>query len=345
MSDAEAGRLEIEPGQEWDVDMFRPEDAEGVTALFRTVYGAGYPIQTFIDPERLIEENAAGRTISSVARTVNGDIVGHNALFNSAPWNRLYESGAGLVHPAYRGGRGIFTGMVRHGIDVAAKAFPVSAIFGEPVCNHLFSQKMTEGQGWVFRALEVDLMPAASYVQEGSATGRVSALLAFLAIQPRPQTVYLPAVYREALEFCYTQPDEEREFRASEADVPEGPGTTIRTQVFDFAQVARLAVWESGSDFASVFDREEQRVLAAGASVIQVWLKLSWPWVGRIVDVLRDRGYFFGGALLRWFDDDGLLMQRIVGRPSWNGIVLASDRARALVDLVRADWERTSARP
>jgi len=34
-------------------------------------------------PEQLIEENAAGRTISSVARTSKGDIVGHNALFEA----------------------------------------------------------------------------------------------------------------------------------------------------------------------------------------------------------------------------------------------------------------------
>ena len=76
----------IEPGQLWEVDLFRPEDAKGVTQLFLSVYGKGYPIRTYIDPKALMEENAAGRIISSVARTPRGDIVGHNALFQSAPF-------------------------------------------------------------------------------------------------------------------------------------------------------------------------------------------------------------------------------------------------------------------
>ena len=50
---------DIEPGQTYEFDLFRPEDAEGVSRLFRTVYGDSYPIKTFIEPKLLIEENAA----------------------------------------------------------------------------------------------------------------------------------------------------------------------------------------------------------------------------------------------------------------------------------------------
>ena len=143
MNASDSHEHDIEPGQSWEVDLFRPEDAPGVTRLFRLVYGKGYPIRTFMDPEKLIEENAAGRTVSSVARTPRGDIVGHNAIFNSAPFKKTYESGAGLVHPAYRGGAGIFTKTVAHGLEVAAVKCGVVTIFGEPVCNHTFSQKAT----------------------------------------------------------------------------------------------------------------------------------------------------------------------------------------------------------
>ena len=31
----------------FQVDFFRPEDAEGITQLFRAVYGEAYPIKTF----------------------------------------------------------------------------------------------------------------------------------------------------------------------------------------------------------------------------------------------------------------------------------------------------------
>jgi hypothetical protein len=74
--------------------------------------------------------------------------------------------------------------------------------------------------------------------------------------------------------------------------------------------------------------------------VIQVWSKLSWPWIGEVVGELRSRGYFLGGILPQWFDEDGLLMQKVLKRPDWGGISLYTDRAKHLLSLVREDWDR-----
>jgi hypothetical protein len=62
--------------------------------------------------------------------------------------------------------------------------------------------------------------------------------------------------------------------------------------------------------------------------------------VGQAVDVLRKRGYFLGGILPRWFDVDGMLMQKITGRPNWEGIQLFSDRAKKILELIKKDWEK-----
>jgi len=332
---------DIEPGQPWEVDLFRPEDAEGVVRLFLTVYGEGYPIRTFLNAAELIRENAAGRVISSVVRTPKGDIVGHNALFHSAPYTGIYESGAGLVHPAYRGGAGVFTAMGVHGQETAAPRFGVEVIFGEPVCNHPFAQKATAKQKWITRAVEVDLMPAAAYVQEKSASGRVTTLLDFRTLRPRPHRVYMPEAYEEALRFAYEDLDDEREWVVSKETAPPHVQSVVNTQVFSFAQVARLAVHETGADLARVIGEAERKLLGEGVLVIQVWLKASCPWIGQAVDALRSQGYFFGGALLRWFDDDGLLLQKRSGAPCWDSIQLHYDRAKRLLDYVRRDWSRT----
>jgi hypothetical protein len=330
---------DIEPGQTYEFDLFRPEDAEGISQLFRTVYGDGYPIRTFIDPKVLIEENAAGRTLSSVARTPKGDIVGHVALFHSAPCERICESGAGLVHPSYRGGKGIYTGLGLHGMEVTAKKYNIELLFGEPVCNHIFAQKGTAKAGWITQAIEVDLMPAEAYDKEKSASGRVTALLDFKTLKPKPHTVYLPEVYEESIRFIYSGLDDDRDFLLSQDELPSPIKTEIKTQVFDFAQVARLAVHDTGADFESAFDEQEKTVQEKGVVVIQVWLKLSWPWVGQAVDVLRKRSYFLGGILPRWFDVDGMLMQKIIGQPNWEGIQLYSDRAKKIMEIVKADCQ------
>jgi hypothetical protein len=334
----------IAPGQTWAVDLFRPEDAEGVTRLFRQVYGDGYPIRTFVEPALLTLENQAQRTISIVARTPQGDIVGHNAIVNSAPFKGLYESCAGVVHPLYRGGAGIFAQMNAHGLELGRNRFRIAGLFGESVCNHVFSQRMCAKLGAVNMAVELDLMPAAAYSREQSARGRVSALLDFVHIQPQAQTVYIPRVYSEALDFIYAGWADERTRIPAVSPIPSDLTTEVETQIFEFAQVARLAVKQVGRDFDQTLAGLEKNFEARGVVVTQVWLNLAWPWMGEVVDRLRARGYFLGGLLPRWFDSDGLLMQRIAARPGWEEMQIYFERAQKITAFARADWEASKER-
>jgi hypothetical protein len=140
------------------------------------------------------------------------------------------------------------------------------------------------------------------------------------------------------MRFIYSGLDDNRDFILSQGELPSSIKTEIKTQVFNFAKVARLAVHEAGADFEAVLEREERSVLGKGAVVLQVWLKLSWSWISRVVDALRERGYFLGGILPRWFDVDGMLMQKIIGEPNWEGIQLYSDRAKKLLEIIKEDW-------
>jgi len=331
----------IEAGQEWRILQFTPGDASGVVDLFRSVYGEGYPVRTYMDTELLIKENGAGRTISSVAKTASGEVVGHTSLFNSAPHPGTYESGAGVVHAAYRGGKGIFTELVAHGLEIAAGMPNVQTVFGEPVCNHPFSQKLSMKLDFIIRALEVDLMPAAAYEKEASAAGRVAAFLAFKTLRLKPQTLYLPPVYRDDLHFFYEDLGDDRDFRTAEDHIPSGTLSDIQSQIFAFAGVARVSIHAIGADFSTCLDTLEQTFAREGIVVIQLWLKLDCPWAGAATEILRERGYFIGGALPRWFDIDGFLMQKICRQPDWDGICTVNDRGVQVLRRVRGDWQRT----
>ncbi len=331
----------IEAGQEWQISRFIPEDAPGVVSLFRSVYGDGYPVRTYVDEKLLIKENSANRTVSSVAKSVNGEVVGHNALFNSVPSPGTFESGAGVVHAAYRGGKGILTQMVAHGGEIAAGMANVQAVFGEPVCNHPFSQKLGVTMGFIPRALEVDLMPGEAYEKEGSAAGRVAAFLSFKTFRSKPHTLYLPPMYSEDFRFFYENFDDERQFQIANDTLPAGILTDIRPQIFAFASVARVAVHTIGADFSTCLDAMEENLRQEGVRVTQLWLRLDCPWVGAATEILRERGYFIGGALPRWFDTDGFLMQKIDKRPDWQGIVTVTEHGAQILKRVRADWQRT----
>ncbi|MBI4800549.1 MAG: hypothetical protein HY794_17815 [Desulfarculus sp.] len=332
--------LGIEPGQEVEIDLFRAEDAPGVAALFKAVYGDDYPVKTYYDAELLARENAQGRIISSVVRTPRGEVVGHNALFNSAPNPKLYESGAGVVLPSYRNTAKLFTRMVDHGPRVTAQRFGIEAVFADPLCTHVYSQKLCHGLGFTTHALELDMMPARLYDQKADGEARVSAIMDFVTLVPKPHAVYLPAVYQDALRFFYEGLDDTRQLKVSREDMPPGAGTRIESTVYEFANLARLAVWEAGADLLQALAREEEAAAGRGVRVIQLWLRLSCPWVGQVVDLLRGRGYFLGGLLPRWFDEDGLMMLGMSHRPHWESIRLEFERAKTLVSLVREDWQQ-----
>ena len=333
---------EIEPGQEWQVDLMRPEEAPQVVELFKLVYGEGYPVQTFTDPERLRAENESGQTISVVARTSGGDIVGHNALYRIAPYPGVFESGAGLVHPAYRGGKGIFTKMAVACYQMGPHQDKVEVVLGEPVCNHPFAQKATHSTGFVTHALEVDLMPASAYSKEKSAPGRVSTLMDFVIRRSKPHRVYLPPQHGEFLEFCYTELEDQREFAQGTQPLPAGSGSALTTQHFDFAQVARVALTQAAQDLGQVVAAEEQALKAKGVLMIEAWLPLAWPWSGAAAQVLGEQGFFVGGIMPRWFDEDGMLLQKLMGPPHWDQIQIQFPRAQKILDMVRADWQRVS---
>jgi hypothetical protein len=153
--------------------------------------------------------------------------------------------------------------------------------------------------------------------------------------------VHLPEVYQEIFYYLYSALDDQRQIRISSAEQPPEIPTDLKSEVFDFAQVARIAVNQVGADFIAVLEQEEKRLLALNVVVIQIWLNLSWPWINAVVVMLRTRDYFLGGLLPRWFDSDGMLMQKIIGRPNWEDIHLYFERAKKLLEWVRTDWERT----
>jgi hypothetical protein len=118
--------------------------------------------------------------------------------------------------------------------------------------------------------------------------------------------------------------------------------TELGTRVFDFAQVARVAVEAAGTDLDAAVALEERRLAAQGVTVVQMWLRLDCRWVGWAADRLRGKGYFIGGLLPRWFDTDGLLMQKIMARPCWEDMRIAFDRGSEIVRLAREDWEEVT---
>jgi len=282
----------IDTEQQFEVDLFRPADAKGIVELFRAVYGEGYPIKVFYDENALTDANAQGEYYSIVARTQSGKVVGVEHLYRSAPYKSLYEAGAGLVLKDYRQ-FGVNKRMLQFVFDEwVPKQANIEQTFGEAVCNHPYMQRVVSQLGHVETALEVALMPAEAYDKERSASGRVAALLIFRCYKPKPHGVFLPPAYERELRWIYSRLDESRDIALGEKSLPANLSSKAEMTIFDFARVARIAVYEMGNDLADYLTNLENQALAQKAVVIQVWLKLSAPWSGSAVDILRSKSYF-----------------------------------------------------
>ncbi len=328
---------QVEAGQDFAVERFRPEDAIGVAGLFLSVYGDGYPQKQYYDPEWLIAANASNEVVSVVARTAKGDIVSHMAVYRgAAPNPRLYELGIGLTLPQYRGRQA--AGVIAGHLVKLLPSLGLDGAFGEAVCNHTVTQKIAYAAGFAGTAVELDLMPAGIYDAGKSAAGRVTCLFSFLPLNDPPQTLYVPEIHQEPIRFILEGMPEGRTVEPA-ALTPQRAGSRVTSKIFDFASVSRCQVMACGEDIAAELEGVEREASAKSCTTRQVFLALADPGIGRAAAFLRGKGYFLGGLVPRWFEDgDGLLLQRLMHPPGFSQVKLWDDRARHLLALVEAGW-------
>jgi hypothetical protein len=332
------------PRQEsFQVDYFKPADAVGIVRLFHAVYGDDYPIRLFYDPEAIIAANKEGNYYSIVARTPSGEVIGVDHLFRSSPCPMLYENGVSLVLKEYRN-TGINNALMRFIYDDFVPSMTnIQETWGEAVCYHPYIQKAVVHLKHVWTAIEVALMPAETYGKEKDTSERVTTVNGFRCFQKRPHRIFLPAPYEQELRWIYSMLADVRDIQLSETKIPSEKITETELITFDDAGIARIMVKEIGGDFPRCLDNLEKERKAKNTVVFQVFVNLACPWVGEAVDELRLRGYFLSGAFPRWFDTDGFMMQKILCPPDFEAIILVSDEAKRLLEIIRKDWERAIA--
>ncbi len=132
-----------------------------------------------------------------------------------------------------------------------------------------------------------------------------------------------------------------REAIISSEGFPTDSESSINIKFFAPAGVGRFAIASLGADFESRIADIENAASGKGMKVLQIFINLDNPASGKGVDILREHGYFLGGYLPRWFDSDGLLMQKLLVSPDFNSINLYTEKARELLRYVIRDWEAT----
>lgn len=323
----------IEPGQEVEIGLFRPEDGLGLSLLYYSIYGRGFPLDLVYDPEEFVRRNQSEGQYTVVARTPRGEIVGSVGMFHGGADPDVYDFGQLNVLEGYRRSH-LALELSRYILHKVAIDVGVQVLYCEGVCNHAVSQRLAIQEGFMATGLEVECMPASAYQDQGAPVANVSLLLMFLLRSKRGGLCHLPARYQDVVAEISTTLGMDCQFSE------EGRMTgTTESSVFtiDEGNLVRLTVPHAGEDFVEVVTQTTD--LASGRGVMQVYLNLGDAGAVEAANLLRGQGFFYGGFLPAWFGDSGLVLQKVWNTPDWEAIKLYGKRAKTLRDYIRDDCE------
>lgn len=319
-----------------NVREFRPADADALIATFSKVYGPDYPVSVVYDPNHWISKNQTEELFTYVAESSDGRLAGLVSFYRVAPFPGLYEFGQLAIDPEFRRG-GLGQGLCAEALQRFSVQPVASGTFGEMGCHWTASQSIIHHLEFVDTALEIGLLPAQTYSKEHQVSGRISALVSYRDLRDRPHCLHVPDRWRELLKFCYQGLEVERDW--AECGEELHGSSRQRSEYMPGPAVARLDFWECGADFESLLSQLEVDFLGRGAEVLQLALNLEDPRSLAAGEAAAARGYCCCGLLPRWFDGDGLLLQRNREKPSFGSERIDGDKGKELAQRIASQWQ------
>jgi serine/threonine-protein kinase RsbW len=319
----------------------KESDAVEVSRCVYRTYGYTYTFEHIYHPERVLELNRTGRMQSFVAEAEDGEIAGHCALVFHSQGARIAEMAAGAVKPQFRS-RGCFSA-VSSAVMQRARDIGLMGVFGQPVTNHVFSQKTSLRLGLRDVALLLAYVPASvDFKAMNGALGRRLTLLTHFAYLGEPPEIvgYPPRHHRSMIERLYKgvgaslkgHPDEGPHSRTWADD------SVIKTAVSSAAGNARVEVQRYGRNIVEDVGKVLRRLCLERLDVVYLYLDLVDPLTSELTHEFEQLGFFFSGILPAAFPrGDALILQYLNNvAVDYSQIHAGSDAGEELVEYVKA---------
>jgi N-acetylglutamate synthase-like GNAT family acetyltransferase len=315
------------------------QDAEAIAQLLYENYHLSYVHADFYRPRHLMAMLESGRLLSTIA-VHDGRVIAHGALM-PLPGVSSAESGAAVVHSAYRG-LGVFGRLSGHTLDTAIER-GLASVFGDAVTIHPFSQRVERSNGYFETALQLGMVPAQTTMRGFGGEGprrRTATLRSYRPFDDQPRRVALPAVYRELLEGMYANVGLTIESRTEPAPF-EGDAVAVETdepRSLGFLRLRR-SEGETGSALnAAVHHLRSQHVDVAYADVDLMAVND----VNEATAELNELGFFAAGLVLHGLDGHDYLRLQMLDSEEidLDDVVCDSAFAKALMRRVLEDKAR-----
>lgn len=311
-----------------------PDDAETISQLLYANYHLSYGHPDFYRPRWVAAQLDAGLLLSSLA-ALGGEVIGHHAVMLEEG-SASAETGAAVVHPAYRG-LGVFTILGNHS-TARTEALGLEALWGRAVTVHPFSQRAALARGYRETGVMLGSVPARMEMEsiEGADAGRRTAsILSYRMLRPSPRSVTLPARYAAELGAAYLNVGLE----VARPATPQPSAAPIVTTEEESraASTVSVSTWD-----AHAVTHEVRRALAK-QDVVYLDLDLvTGAATEEAVKSLNGEGFFYAGLVVAGRDGhDFLRLQRLNAENiELERIVADSQPSQAILRAVLADRER-----
>jgi hypothetical protein len=323
---------------EYTVRRLTPADADGVAALVRHVYGNHYSYHAEIyDPRQIVSMNATGELVSVVAVEPGGTVVGHCAIVRQE-LGPIAETGEAMVAPEHRAHH--LMNRMQALIHEEAARLGLAGVYGGPVTNHLFSQKVYEANGCHPCGVMLGMLPASFQNQPQ----RMTDMLYFKFLQaPAPAVVHLPERHRAMVELIYAQFSVSLDFRPGQPLEGEGELAAMYRSV---TKSGAIRIERPGENLPGAIHRTRQALVAMGAEVIYLRLSLADAQTPELCGAVESAGFSFAGIQpLGAPDGDALWLLSLFGDFDPALVQVENPFGKELLDYVVQDRRRVGSAP
>ncbi|MDZ4821541.1 MAG: hypothetical protein SGJ20_21475 [Planctomycetota bacterium] len=315
-----------------------PEDAVGVVACLRTIYGDSYVHTALYDPAEIIRLNETCELVSAVALDLTDRVVGHYALERTS-LAVIAETGVALVLPEHRHHQ--LMEDMRLLLEKEARQLELLGLYGNVVTNHVFTQHVVERFGERPCAISLAWSPRTFHNMPEPLPQRMSELLYFKHLRrPAAMTVFVPTEHQLWCTRLYQQLDVDVQFGTEQ---PADGVTQFAVQSNPDVQRAIIRILQVGRDLPVVLRRLMQEQQRVGAEVIFVELPLSQAATPQACRTAEALGFGFSGIAPHFAPDgDALRLQWLAEPLDYSLIQVMNPLAQELLDYVAQEQARVN---
>jgi len=323
------------------VELARKADAPGIARCFLTVYGHHYVHSDVFSPRRYWARVEAGEIIPVVARSAEGEVIGHLALEREAG-AIVAERGEAVVLSTFRGHH-----LLERMTDRLSEEAPkhgLLGIYAEPLTIHTFSQRNDVHAGMPVCAVLLGANPESFRPKDiacPTAGQRQSYLRTFRFVQPAATRALQDAgPYADRLQHIYSCLGAEVAAPAKSEPTPATSTTRIGVNdrgygVIRFQEIGRNCIIELTQALADV--------RSLGACSVQLSCRVADPGLPLLIATARGLGFFFCGMGPGFAEGEDLLLMQLLTEPlDTTKLQLFTDEAKELVAFIEADRKAVS---